>query len=188
MHVAVIGTMAGLSSDMPAKPIITYDQNDPAENNKDSQAVLPEIRMLGHIKQFKKQDESVPEQNQIPEETDMAQEVSVEKTAEYKEAVDAEAEEAVLRYQDMIKKEIEHNRRYPLNARRRNVQGVTDLEFSINRSGCCSGLGMIRSSGSKLLDDEALDNIKRSQPFPSIPSEIKSDTITIRVAIVFSLN
>jgi TonB family protein len=146
--------------------------------------LLPEIRVVGQVNQIIPYDAQEDlDRQEIPAD-------GAGLAGPQKDKIDAEktkAEEAMLRYQDMIKQKIEQNRKYPLYARQRKIQGITDLKFGINRLGGCTQINIIRSSQSEMLDKEAVDTIKRSEPFPIFPSEIRPDQITVNVAIVFSL-
>jgi protein TonB len=44
-----------------------------------------------------------------------------------------------------------------------------------------------RSSGSSLLDREALDTVRRAQPLPKVPADLP-DPLTLTVAIEFALS
>lgn len=66
-----------------------------------------------------------------------------------------------------IRAKIERAKRYPMAARRMNMQGVAQVHFAINPEGQPSGLALKTSSGYPLLDDEALATIRRAAPFPS---------------------
>jgi periplasmic protein TonB len=74
--------------------------------------------------------------------------------------------------------------RYPPRAR--DVQGVVSLAFSIDRHGNVVSSHIIKSSGSALLDYEALDLIKRAAPLPAPPAEIADSDLSVIVPIRFS--
>ena len=97
-------------------------------------------------------------------------------------------ETAMLRYQDMVKQRIESYRYYPLRAQRMRIEGVVDLAFVINADGSSENVRIIKSSGSKFLDAEAVKTIRKASPFLPLPEEIKRTNVDIRVAIVFSLD
>ncbi len=68
----------------------------------------------------------------------------------------------------------------------RGVQGVVSLAFSINRHGNVVSSRIIKSSGSALLDAEALDPIKRAAPLPPPPAEIADSELSFVVPIRFA--
>lgn len=65
-----------------------------------------------------------------------------------------------------IRARIEHAKRYPLMARRMNMEGVSFVRFEIDGDGRPQGLSLKSSSGFSVLDQEALATIRRAAPFP----------------------
>ena len=94
----------------------------------------------------------------------------------------------MLRYQDSIKQKIEASRKYPIWAQKRGIEGVTYLCFKLFSSGEGNDIRIVNTSGSGILDNEAVATIINAQPFPPFPPEIRSNSILMEVAIVFSLN
>lgn len=66
-----------------------------------------------------------------------------------------------------IRAKIERAKRYPAVARRMNIEGVSHVRFAIDADGRPQGLALKKSSGSSILDDEALSTIRRAAPFPA---------------------
>jgi protein TonB len=62
------------------------------------------------------------------------------------------------------------------------------LEFTIGVGCQLEQLRMLRSSGSQLLDEEALRAIKAAAPFPPIPSWIKSVPLLITASMEYHDN
>ncbi len=131
--------------------------------------LLPDIDVMGDEKKLKEVVE--------PELEEMEKELS-------KEIVE---EEAMLRYRDMVKQRIEEVRRYPSWAKKHRVEGDVCIKFAILSNGLSQDVEIIHSSGSKILDEEAVDTIKRASPFPPIPEEIDSSLVRMEVSIVFTL-
>jgi len=82
---------------------------------------------------------------------------------------------------------LERYKRYPAEARARGVQGVTQLAFSVDRSGHVHRARILRSSGSSLLDRATLALIARAQPLPPPPPEMRGAQIPITVPIRYSI-
>ena len=61
---------------------------------------------------------------------------------------------------------LERNKRYPAAARVRSDKGTAQLAFSLDRQGKVTAARVTQSSGSVALDQEALDLLRRAQPFP----------------------
>jgi TonB family protein len=95
---------------------------------------------------------------------------------------------AYISYFNRIKQSIEQNWQYPELALRYGLQGKLSLEFAVGIDGQLEQLRIIRSSGSQLLDDEALRAIKAAAPFPPIPTWIKGNPLTISVTMEYNDN
>jgi protein TonB len=74
---------------------------------------------------------------------------------------------------------LEHNKRYPSEARARGEQGVTRLAFRIDRDGHLLSSRIVASSGSTALDAETLALVQRAQPFPPPPPELTGSELTV---------
>ncbi|HEY6255363.1 MAG TPA: TonB family protein [Xanthobacteraceae bacterium] len=74
---------------------------------------------------------------------------------------------------------LEHNKRYPGEARARGEQGVARLAFRIDRDGHLLSSRIVASSGSAALDTETLALVQRTQPFPPPPPELAGAEMTV---------
>jgi protein TonB len=74
---------------------------------------------------------------------------------------------------------LEHNKRYPSEARARGEQGVTRLAFRIDSEGHLLSSRVVASSGSAALDAETLAMVQRAQPFPPPPPELAGSELTV---------
>ncbi|MDP2831101.1 MAG: energy transducer TonB [Candidatus Omnitrophota bacterium] len=155
-------------------------------------ALLPKIDIMGQEKKFKEVEQK-PEQpkpelkpSPLPEQITV-QQISQERIKEKVDVIDHD-NDAMLRYQDMVKQKIEEARRYPLWAKKQGIEGVVFLNFIILPNGSSQDVKIIRSSGSGILDEAAVETVKRAVPFPSIPKEISSSFVKIGVSIVFILH
>ena len=88
-------------------------------------------------------------------------------------------------YFTRIKQNIEQQWQYPEVALRYGLQGRLALEFTIGGGGQLEHLRMIRSSGSQVLDDEALRAVRAAAPFPPIPSWIKPVPLSISASMEY---
>ena len=82
-------------------------------------------------------------------------------------------------YFNSIKRAIEVVWQYPELALRYGLQGRLLLEFSILGNGDIESAKIIRSSGSNLLDEEALRAVKAAAPFGPIPPWIGKNRLDI---------
>ncbi|MCG2711144.1 MAG: energy transducer TonB [Candidatus Omnitrophica bacterium] len=151
--------------------------------------LLPEIKQMGQEKKLKdiiaNEEPNKPRSKAEPNQADRVE--IFDKPAQKKLEVLNPSQDAMLRYQDMVKQAIESNRHYPIRAQRMRLEGVVDLAFVINSGGSSRDIRIIKSSGSKFLDAQALETIRKASPFMPLPEEISKDSVDIRVAIVFSL-
>ena len=78
-------------------------------------------------------------------------------------------------------------KKYPRIAARRGWQGEVVLEVELTGTGQLINKGVVRSSGFKPLDAEALKMIDRAVPFPAPPNILANTNFTILVPISFTL-
>lgn len=153
------------------------------------QALLPKIYTMDEERKFKEVKEKPKQQeSEQPLRTKEAavQDITKEHHEEKIRVINPE-EEAMLRYQDMVKQRIEETRKYPLWAKKQKIEGIAYLSFVVLSDGASQGIKIIHSSGSKILDEEALATIKRASPFPPIPKQINTPFAQMEVSIVFTL-
>ena len=67
----------------------------------------------------------------------------------------------------------------------RGAEGELLLDFVIARSGALDSWVLVRSSGSKILDDEAIRSIRKAAPFDPIPAQYKIAILQIRGRFVY---
>jgi protein TonB len=72
-------------------------------------------------------------------------------------------------------------------ARSNRIEGIVYVTFTINKEGRVVNSSIARSSGSSILDDEALGLLRRVNPLPSIPEEVQSTVVTLTAPLQFKL-
>jgi periplasmic protein TonB len=75
---------------------------------------------------------------------------------------------------------------YPLAARRQGVQGTVELDVWLEASGRVRDVRVVRSSSNELLDEAALETIRRLGPVP-FPDSLPRRPLLIRLPLVFEL-
>jgi protein TonB len=75
-------------------------------------------------------------------------------------------------WQKALMDKLERNKRYPAAASRNGVKGVAFVRFKVDRSGHIVSAEIARSSGSSVLDEEALDLLRRASPLPAPPGQL----------------
>ena len=93
-----------------------------------------------------------------------------------------QAHASVATWRSQIVTILEHNKRYPSDARARGEQGVTRLAFRIDDQGHLMSSRVVASSGSAALDAETLALVQRAQPFPPPPPELAGSELTVPVS------
>jgi protein TonB len=91
-----------------------------------------------------------------------------------------------ISYFTSIKRSIDSNWTYPELAKQYGLQGKLLVEFQISENGELEGLRLIRSSGSALLDAEALRAIKAAAPFPPIPRWIEQRPLPLTATMIYN--
>ena len=89
------------------------------------------------------------------------------------------------KYWASISAQIERNKRFPADGK--NDRGVAQIAFSIDRRGRVVSSRIVTTSGSPALDREALEIIKRSQPFPPPPPAVQGTEVSLTVPVRFNL-
>jgi len=90
-----------------------------------------------------------------------------------------------ISYFASIKRKIELVWQYPYEAAVAGIQGELILDFVIARSGAVNSVTLVRSSGSKILDDEATRSIRKAAPFDPIPAQYKIASLLIRGRFIY---
>jgi len=92
-----------------------------------------------------------------------------------------------MSYNRWLKVKVESVLQYPELAAISGYQGTLYILFDIMKDGSLGRLEILKSSGYKILDDEALRAIRASAPFQSLPNEWKLERYSIRAAVLFYL-
>lgn len=82
---------------------------------------------------------------------------------------------------------IEKNKNYPVMARKGRVEGTVTVSCVLARDGSIRQSGIVRTSGSTLLDNAALRAVRSVGQFPPLPTEIHSNELSLEVPIAFRL-
>jgi protein TonB len=84
-----------------------------------------------------------------------------------------------------VKQAIDANWVYPAMALRYGLEGKLLLEFTILQNGQLDEIRLIRSSGSSVLDQEAIRAVQAAAPFRPIPSWIKARRLVIPFSFTY---
>ena len=92
--------------------------------------------------------------------------------------------DAVPNWKTQLVAALERQKRYPSEAR--GDHGTAQLAFNVDRHGGVHNARVTRSSGSSVLDHEALALVQRAQPLPPPPPEVPGAQIPIVVPIRYN--
>ena len=92
--------------------------------------------------------------------------------------------EAAVQFQQALLRHIGRYQRYPAAARQSHLQGTVHTYFSMRRDGTLVDVWVKTSSGQMVLDNEAIETVRRAQPLPQIPPELPN-RLNIQVILAF---
>lgn len=92
---------------------------------------------------------------------------------------------ATSNYKGKVVAKLRRAKRYPRQAQRRRLTGTARVAFTISRTGSVSGIRLTRSSGHALLDEAALDMVRRASPMPKFPGDITAAQMRLQVPVRF---
>lgn len=80
---------------------------------------------------------------------------------------------------------LDRHKRYPRDARRNRMEGVSELFISIDRSGRVREYRLVSGSGHEMLDEASLAMVRRADPLPAMPREVPGDGMEFVVPVEF---
>lgn len=78
-------------------------------------------------------------------------------------------------YQSTLRAHVLRYRYYPEDARPDRLRGIVRVQFALSRDGRVLSAWVQTSSGHAVLDEAALDALRRAQPLPAIPAELPGE-------------
>ena len=95
--------------------------------------------------------------------------------------------DARTRFLARVLARIEKAKRYPVQARRKKIEGTAKVEFMLSAQGKILSVTVLSSSGNLSLDKEALAMVRRAGPYPRIPEELGLAEMKLSLPITFHL-
>ena len=92
---------------------------------------------------------------------------------------------AVASYKQMVAAHLQRFKQYPPAAKAAGQQGTARVSFTLSRSGGVISAGLGGSSGHSALDAETLAMVRRAQPFPPFPSDVKQSSMSFSAPVAF---
>ncbi|MCO6185256.1 energy transducer TonB [Rhizobium sp. L1K21] len=93
---------------------------------------------------------------------------------------------AVSNYPGTVARRLRRALRYPKSAARQAKGGQAQVGFTVTASGQAVSIRIVASSGSPVLDQAALDAVRRASPFPAIPPEAGRSQWPFVVPMIFA--
>lgn len=147
---------------------------------KEIKTVEKEIKKTKPLPEVKK--EIITENIPIPEKDFVEDKIEQEKIK-----VTNPQDQAMLRYQDMIKRKIQEFRKYPNWAKEQGYEGVVNISFIVLADGTVKDVAISLPCEFNILNKAAVSTVSRAAPFMPIPKEIVSSSVEIQLSIVFKL-
>ncbi|MSQ80167.1 MAG: energy transducer TonB [Candidatus Methylopumilus sp.] len=90
-------------------------------------------------------------------------------------------------YSNLLANAIAQYKQYPKIAQMRGWQGMVIVDLEIDSKGSVMSVKIKKSSTYEVLDNEALEMIKKASPFPSPPQSLRGKNFNVLVPISFKL-
>ena len=94
-------------------------------------------------------------------------------------------DKAKANYRGKVQAKLQRAKRYPKKAKRKKLKGIVRFSFVIAPDGSVSGIRIRGSSGNAVLDQAALDMIRRASPMPKFPKGMRLNKLPFDGAIKF---
>jgi protein TonB len=90
-------------------------------------------------------------------------------------------------YKGKVRQRLERRKKYPNSAQSRGLAGTATVSFVVARDGSVHSTSLVSSSGSSVLDDEAVALPSRCSPMPPLPGGFTGASLKLTVPIRFSV-
>ena len=111
-----------------------------------------------------------------------------ERQAPAASAVSAGASAAALAsYRQMVAAHLQRFKQYPPAAKSAGQQGTSRVSFTLSRSGGVLSVSLGGSSGHSQLDAETLAMVRRAQPCPAFPADVKQSSMPFTAPVAFNI-
>jgi len=99
----------------------------------------------------------------------------------------AEVDNALGDYGNLLGRAIAKHKQYPRIAQTRGWEGVVLLDLKLDGSGKVLSVSIKEGSGYDALDKQALEMVRKASPFPAPPEALRNRTFNITVPVSFKL-
>lgn len=102
-------------------------------------------------------------------------------------AGDAINAEGMRQYRLALATQARRYKSYPARALEVNIGGTVEIRVAVATGGLPQEVQLARSSGNDLLDDAALDMIRKAAPRTTVPELLRSRAFVVSLPVVFDL-
>ena len=95
--------------------------------------------------------------------------------------------EGLRAYRFALAGEARRHKRYPARAVEAGWSGTTELRISVTPGQSVAAVQMTKSSGYPVLDEAALEMVRRAAPATTIPASLRERAFSVELPIVFDL-
>jgi len=95
--------------------------------------------------------------------------------------------QAEASWQKTLASHINRYKRYPIPAHKHRIQGQVTLKFTVDRAGGVVTSQILHSSGSSVLDEEAMTMLQRAAPLPIPPALAQGATFEFVLPVRFQI-
>lgn len=99
----------------------------------------------------------------------------------------AEVNDALGEYGNLLGRAIAKHKQYPRIAQTRGWEGEVLLDLKLDGNGKVLSAGIRQGSGYEVLDKQALEMVRKASPFPAPPEALRNRTFNITVPVSFKL-
>lgn len=165
-------------------PVEDVPEVEPIEDTVVASETGPENELVEPTKEELKEPEPEVKEQPLPQQVATVQQETViamrESSGDEKKGGDATAHRAYL---GKLRTHLERSKVNP----RTTLIGTAVVRLTVKSDGELVAHRIVKSSGSKQLDNAALASIERASPFPAIPDEVGEETIEVSVPFKFSV-
>jgi protein TonB len=128
-------------------------------------------------------------QSEGPTKTESVDGTDSSNSSTRQQSISAEARARVqLSYEEELRIALEKMKEYPALAKARHQSGRVVVTFNIKKNGRLSDVALVEPSSFPLLNEAAIETVKRLGSFKAVPDEISSGDLHVTVPIDFRLS
>lgn len=184
------------SEEIKEKSEIEMPKVEEAPLAPEPEVVVEKKVEVEEVKEEEAKEDPRPKQEALPVASSVSQETAAPPPVEApvaevavapRQGLSTKPSKATLTWQKAVALHLNKHKKYPSDARSQGHEGVASVSFVIDRSGRVISTHLDKSSGSALLDQEAIEVFARASPFPTPPSDVPNVTFSFTQAIYFNI-